>query len=122
MGLRLDPDLERKVLELAGQPAGPVVYFEPDVSEAAFMAEVRKLATAHGWTSYHTRDSRKSDKGFPDLALVRPPRLIFAELKVGRNQPTQEQGEWLDRLRACGIPAYLWRPEDWPRIVEVLTG
>jgi hypothetical protein len=59
----------------------------------------------------------------PDLVLVRPPRLIFAELKSESGQVRANQTEWLDVLRL--LPAaetYLWRPSDWDEPVEVLTG
>jgi hypothetical protein len=61
--------------------------------------------------------------GWPDLVLVRPPRLIFAELKSESGQVRANQTEWLDVLRL--LPAaetYLWRPSDWDELVEVLTG
>jgi hypothetical protein len=54
--------------------------------------------------------------------LVRPPRLIFAELKSESGQVRANQTEWLDVLRL--LPAaetYLWRPSDWDEPVEVLT-
>ena len=49
--------------------------------ESAFMARIRRLARQYGWATYHTHDSRKSDKGFPDLVLVRE-TILFVELKT----------------------------------------
>ena len=63
------------------------------VSEKEFMAEVIAFAKRHGWLVYHTHDSRKSEKGFPDLILLKDLRLVVAELKVGTNQTTPEQRE-----------------------------
>jgi hypothetical protein len=51
---------------------------------------------------------------------LRGPRLIVAELKVGNNLPTAEQDEWLLAFKAAGVPAFVWWPGDWPKIVEVL--
>jgi hypothetical protein len=55
--------------------------------------------------------------------LVRPPRIIFAELKSETGELRPRQTEWLDVLRL--LPAaetYLWRPRDWAELVEILTG
>lgn len=92
-----------------------------NMSEAEFQAKVRKFAKEAGWLIYHTRDSRGSDKGFPDLVLVRPPYVVFAELKREGEKPTPEQQRWLDDLDNCGQAAYLWRPSDWDEILKVLT-
>lgn len=110
--------LVAKCLELAG--LGPVV---PDESEAEFQARVIDLAQGLGYVVYHTHDSRRSTAdGFPDLVLSRIPRLLVAELKVGANQPTPEQLDWLERFRAAGIPAFVWWPKDWAEIERTLRG
>jgi VRR-NUC domain len=99
----------------------------PPLSEKQFMAQVVDLARWCGYLVYHPYDSRRSEKGYPDLTMVnpgcddRPGRIIFAELKtnVGRVSPPQRQ--WLQALSGCpGVECYLWRPRDWPAIVECL--
>jgi hypothetical protein len=119
--MKLNPELERRVLELAGdlRPEPPV---DEDASEKQFQAEVVKLAKKNGWRVYHTHDSRKSAAGFPDLTMVRRCRLIFAELKVGKKTPTADQQNWLDDLRRVPgqVGVFLWRPSDWPQIVALL--
>jgi hypothetical protein len=45
-------------------------------SEAALQALVVGVAQLYGWAHYHTHDSRRSDEGWPDLVLCRPPRLV----------------------------------------------
>jgi len=70
-------------------------------TEAAFQIRVLGLAERLGYElRYHTHDSRRSEPGFPDLALVRPRdhRLVFLELKTGRKQPTVHQRWWLQQL------------------------
>lgn len=47
--------------------------------------------------------------GWPDLTLIRPPRIVFAELKGPTTPTTDEQHATLALLRACGLEAYLWR-------------
>ncbi len=91
------------------------------VTEPEFQAQVCQFATLCGWRYYHTLDSRKSVAGFPDLVLVRPPRLVFAELKTERGHVAAEQELWLDALKLVpGVEARLWRPSDWPTIQSVL--
>ncbi|HEY7061755.1 MAG TPA: hypothetical protein VII06_09760, partial [Chloroflexota bacterium] len=60
---------------------------------------------------------------FPDVTCVRPPRLLFAELKVGRRAPTAAQAAWLDALaQVPGVEVFVWRaPEDLERIAEILA-
>ncbi|MCS7310962.1 MAG: VRR-NUC domain-containing protein [Armatimonadetes bacterium] len=91
------------------------------VREKEFLQAVRELAELQGWLCYHTWNSVHSPAGFPDLVLVRPPRLVFAELKVGRNRPTSAQQDWLHLLSACPqVEVYLWTPADWEQIERVL--
>jgi VRR-NUC domain len=108
---------------------GEKVSARVDTPEKAFLSEVRRLATAHGWICYHTHDSRHSDSGFPDLVLARtatatsPGRLIFAELKRDKTKTTTEQDTWLSVLAHTvpGVEVCLWRPSDMDAIVETLT-
>jgi hypothetical protein len=83
-------------------------------SEAKFQEQVLDLAALYGWAlRYHTRDSRRSDKGWPDLVLCRPPEILFVELKGPRTRPAAEQVMWLQALAACGLEVHLWRPADF---------
>ena len=90
------------------------------LSESAFQDSVRATAERLGWLVYHTHDSRCSDAGWPDLAMVRGNRLLLAELKKigGRVRPEQEL--WLGALRQTPNEVYLWTPDDWDAIEEVL--
>jgi VRR-NUC domain-containing protein len=102
-------------------------------NEADFQSVVVEVARLAGWRVAHFRPAR-TDKGWrtpvtadgagwPDLVLVRPPRIVFAELKSERGKVRPEQTEWLDVLRLLpGTEVYLWRPNDWDALVEVLTG
>ncbi len=93
----------------------------PTVTEAKFLTHVKKLAQMFGWFCYHTRDSRGSDPGFPDLVLVRPPRLIFYELKTARGRLSTDQAAWIQALvDVPGITVGLRRPDDIDAIVEEL--
>ena len=89
--------------------------------EKGFLQAVRELARHAGWLEFHDHDSRKSTPGFPDLVLVKPPSLVLAELKTARGVLTPAQRVWCAALQACGVEVYVWRPADWPAIVQRLT-
>lgn len=110
------------------------------MKEADWQATIVETATLKGWLVYHTHDARRSDKGFPDLVLVRPPRLIFAELKNEKNTLSHDQAMWMAALKIValsareqaeailteGLPvkplveAHIWRPADWDLVQAVL--
>lgn len=91
----------------------------PPIPESAWQSRVTDYATLMGWAWYHTRDSRRSPEGYPDLTLVRD-RVVFAELKSERGRLTRDQERWRDRLCGAGAEWYLWRPSDWGEVVRVL--
>lgn len=130
-----------------------------DMSEAALDVAVLDLWRVYGWTlrvprkkallgadeqlldPYHTHDARRSPAGFPDRVAIRPPRLMFVELKDERGRIRPEQQAWHNALKLCGdqvayaadraarwvslegtredrgfapptLEAYIWRPSD----------
>ena len=99
------------------------------LTEKEFQARVTELAKLLGWRFAHFRPALTArgyrtamigDTGFPDLVLVRPPRIIFAELKVGAPL-ADEQKDWLADLGSVpGVEAVVWRPRDMDSIVEAL--
>ena len=91
------------------------------LSEREFQRQILDLAKVLGWTAYHPMLSKWSERGWPDLAMVRPPRLVFAELKSETGRATSHQERWLGLLGLCpGVEAYLWRPSDIDSIATVL--
>ena len=53
--------------------------------------------------------------------LVKPPVVIFAELKTEKGTPSTAQDEWLEKLGLCTeLSVHLWRPSDWDEIEERL--
>src|SRR3712207_848242 len=80
------------------------------ITERDFQAQVVQFARLCGWRCYHTHDSRRSEPGFPDLILARPPRLLAVELKTNRGKVTDAQAEWLETLAACGVTTAVVRP------------
>lgn len=91
------------------------------LNEKQFTQQVTDLAKQLGWATYHPYLSVRSTPGWPDIALVRPPRLILAELKTDKGKVSPHQEHWLDLLKACdGVEVYLWRPAHFDEIVRVL--
>jgi hypothetical protein len=103
------------------------------VTEAQWQQLVTDWATVRGWTWWHTPDSRRSNAGLPDLILVRPPRVLFVELKKKGGKLTKTtidlrtrtrslgQEETIPMFQACpGVETYVWYPADEPTMLAVL--
>lgn len=82
------------------------------MAERTLLAQARELARLGGWLTMHPLESRGSEPGWPDLALCRPPELLFIELKAQKGRVRPEQQVWLDALNGCGIEAFVVRPSD----------
>lgn len=93
----------------------------PAVTEKDFQKQVVDLARILGWTVYHPMLSKWSERGWPDLTMVRPPRLVLAELKREKGTTSPDQDRWLGMLAACpGVEVFLWKPSDLERVAEIL--
>lgn len=83
------------------------------IPEADWRHQVVTWATRGGWLVYFTWRSENSPAGFPDLVLVRPPRVLFVELKTESGRMMPRQDIWGDKLLQCpGVEYYVWRPHD----------
>lgn len=106
-------------------------------TEAAFQAKVSMLFRRHGWLTYHTHDSRRSDEGFPDFVAISPPRadggrtLVMRELKRQTGMLRPAQRAWLEALMDVGRVNFgehgvdemgVWRPSDWEEITDIARG
>jgi len=94
----------------------------PAESEDHFLGRVLELARVFGWQlQYHTFDSRRSQPGFPDVVVVRAPRVVFLELKTDYGRLTLPQEAWRSELGRCpGVEHYVIRPKDWQRLERIL--
>lgn len=91
------------------------------MTEAEFQAEIVAEATANGWLSYHTHDSRHSASGFPDLILVRGPEMLALEVKRETTESTPAQEMWLWALGAVErVTTSLVRPSHWDALAQRL--
>ena len=66
------------------------------------------LTIAH----YHTKDSRGSQRGFPDSFCIGPGGAVVFECKNDDGKTTDEQDLWIWLLESIGIRVVLLRPED----------
>lgn len=102
-------------------------------SEADLLRIVVDFARRRGWLVHHDRPAIQrhgrwltpimGDPGFPDLVLVReghPGTVMHVECKSGKGQLSPDQRIWREALECSGATYYLWRPHDWPAILETL--
>lgn len=100
----------------------PYVRLDRQWTEADLLRHVRAMASACGWLTYHTHDSRRSEPGFPDLVLCHPKvgKVLFIELKSNTGRDRPEQVSWRWALKAAGQDYRTWRPSDLPEITATL--
>jgi hypothetical protein len=87
--------------------------------EREWQSQVTQAARLLGWRVYHTHDSRRSEPGWPDLALVRD-RLVMAELKTDTGRLSKAQRDWVTSLANAGVEVYVWRPSDIDHVLRTL--
>jgi hypothetical protein len=127
------------------------------LTEAAWQEQVVGAARVYGWRTFHAPDGGHAPtraggrrvasgqipegRGFPDLVLVRAPRIVVAELKAENGRMGPGQAEWLEAFAGVGsaiagavaaalsvsdlgdapsLEAFVWRPADWPEVQAVL--
>lgn len=91
------------------------------LTEAQWQSQVVDVARRYGWKAFHWPDSRRAtDRGWPDLTLLKAPRLIAAELKTTTGRLSKDQRAVLAALAESGIEVAVWRPGDLPEIVRTL--
>ena len=91
-------------------------------AEKAFQRGVIDLARLLGWSVFYVRDSRGSPSGWPDLVLVKGPRLLYRELKTDTGRLSRDQLDWGRLLTAAGADYAVWRPSGWELIESTLKG
>jgi hypothetical protein len=83
------------------------------------VAHFRPARTSQGWRTPVQADG----KGFPDLVLVRGPRLVVAELKSATGRLTDDQRVWLGDFDAVpGVEVHVVRPADVDRFIADVLG
>ena len=94
------------------------------MTEAELQKLVMDAARMAGWVCYHVGRSdlaQVSDRGFPDLVLVRPPRIALVELKSEKGRVRREQRVWLDALQICDtVTSAVVRPSTADQLLDYL--
>ncbi len=91
------------------------------ITEKDLREQIRDLCKVLGYKFYFSWTSIHSPRGMPDLILVKPPRILFVELKTDKGQVSEYQKEWLDILNECpGCEVYVVRPSDIEEFAKVL--
>lgn len=123
----------------------------PALTEEHFVQQILDLAQLYGWLAFRVEQStrvavrrsgvsvrvrniNRAGVGYPDITLVRAPRLIFAECKRNtgphggdsHSRLTREQEVWAHELRQVGLAApnvewHFWRPADLDDIARTLA-
>jgi hypothetical protein len=97
-----------------------------NIRESDFQSTLIDYAKLRGWFVCHQRPARtatgwrtaiEGHEGFPDLVLARRGTVLLVELKGARGRPTPQQAAWGVQI---GEQYRLWRPQDWPQILQEL--
>lgn len=92
------------------------------ITEAQFQETVVDAAELFGWWVFHDNDSRRNRAGFPDLVLIRPPRVVFLELKREKGRVSPVQAEVLGMLDGCDtVETHVARPSQWSDVCRWLS-
>ncbi|MGH3673592.1 MAG: hypothetical protein ACRDSH_23680 [Pseudonocardiaceae bacterium] len=82
------------------------------MTEKSLQASIIEMCKLFGIVSYHTFDSRRSDRGWPDLAMCGKRGFITREIKSDRGTVTPDQEQWGVLLNQAGVSWDVWRPAD----------
>lgn len=92
-------------------------------SESDRQRVIIAAAEQYGWLWYHSTDSRRDPAGWPDLVLVKPPRVLFVELKSTGGRVRPEQHVWMAALAECDTIAsgYVYPSDDTALLERLRT-
>lgn len=97
--------LDEKALQTAAIDAARILGYR--------VAHFRSVPVKRGPRVVWETPVQADGRGFPDLVVVGHGRVLWRELKVGRNTLSDEQAAWLEALRAAGQDAGVWTDRDW---------
>lgn len=105
-------------------------YVVRATSEREFQKWVTTYAKRHGWMVCHVSPTKTPDgrwitnysaKGFPDVLLLKPPRMVVLELKRQDGTVRDEQRAWIEAFAGVpGVVAAFVRPSDMNALAELL--
>lgn len=82
------------------------------MTELDLLRQVEKLCRRHDVQLFHSYQPERDRPGFPDCTLLGTRAAAFRELKSRTGRLRPEQLQTINRMRACGLNAGLWRPAD----------
>jgi hypothetical protein len=82
------------------------------VTEAELQAAITEICRLKGLWWFHPYDSRRSNSGWVDLAILGKRGALFAELKSEDGRRTMEQIRCAERITKAGLQYRLWQPAD----------
>ena len=104
------------------------------LSEKKWQKQVEEALDVYGWWWFHVpanvvvcqycrrKNYRGIKKGFPDILAIKPPRLLWIELKRERGWLEPEQRQVHEMLRACGQTVLHVRPRDREELLGLIAG
>jgi hypothetical protein len=99
-------------------------FMDRRLKEKPWQKQVEEALTVCGWwwmhvppnvivcPGCHRRIYRGIRKGFPDILAIKPPDILWIELKTETGQVEPEQTSVGEMLRACGQTWVVARPRD----------
>jgi hypothetical protein len=103
------------------------------LTEAQWQKSVEQALTVFGWwwmhippnvvvcPNCHTKLYRGIARGFPDILAIKPPHILWIELKRERGQLEPEQTTVGQMLQACGQTWLHARPRDRERLMGLIA-
>jgi hypothetical protein len=126
----------RRAKPLAQPPLdGPAIrrLMDGKLSESDWQKQVEAALTRNGWwflhippnvvvcNRCHAKIYRGIQKGFPDIFAIKPPRMLWLELKRERGQLEPEQQQLGEMLQACGQTWLHARPRDRAELLDLIA-
>lgn len=98
-------------------------------TEAEFQSLVVARFRDAGWMCFHAERGRgragdwmtnTGDAGLPDWLFIRPPLVLFVELKTEKGSASPEQVRVIAALQKCTrVEAYFVPPHDYPALMNI---
>jgi hypothetical protein len=95
------------------------------MTEDQLLTAAVEALTIFGWRWTHPRRSDKAltmgDPGLPDIIAVKPPDLLFVEVKSHAGRLSEAQSAWMADIRNCPAVGYfLLRPDTLDTFIRLL--
>jgi hypothetical protein len=101
----------------------------------AFCKQIEELSHLYGWFCFRVRPGMYANghyatqvaadgEGYPDETFVNElqKRIVWFEAKIPPDKVKPKQQVWHDKIRSAGGELYVVTPDDWDKIVSVLSG